>query len=432
MTTLSPMWLPFTDNRYFKETPKLLSKADGMYYEDQSGNKLLDSCAGLWCVNAGHNQTDIVKAIQQQCAKLDYAPSFNVSHPLAFAVAEKLTNLAPEGFNHVFFAGSGSEAVDTSLKIALQYQQAIGATSKTLLVGREKDYHGVGFGGISIGGLPNNQRHFPLLPNIAHLPHTHNLEKNAFSKGLPKFGVELADALKTIEDERGNIAAVIVEPLAGSVGVYLPPEGYLQELRRYCTEIGALLIFDEVITAFGRIGDAFATNRFNVSPDIITIAKGLTNGSVPMGAILVKQTIYDAIVTAKQERGIEFFHGYTYSGHPLACAAAIASLNVYQDQQLFARARGLENQWQEKLHQLKGLPHIQDIRNFGLVGAVELTPRQNQAGSRAFDVFNECYKRGLLVRITGDTLAFSPPLIIEPSHMDDIFNIVSDVLKNLS
>lgn len=431
MKSLARFWLPFTENRYFKEHPKFLTKAYGMYYEDHQGKKILDSCAGLWCVNAGHNQKAIVDAIQKQCSELDYAPSFNVSHPLPFAVAEKLTSLAPRGFTQAFFASSGSEAVDTSLKIALQYQQAIGTHEKTLLVGREKDYHGVGFGGISIGGLPNNQRHFPLLPNIAHLPHTHSIEKNAFSKGLPQLGAELAGALKTIEDQQGNIAAVIVEPLAGSVGVYLPPEGYLKELRRYCDEVGALLIFDEVITAFGRIGDAFAANRFDVMPDIITLAKGLTNGAIPMGAVLVKEHIYDAIVNHNQGPGIEFFHGYTYTGHPLACAAALATLHVYEEQKLFERSRQLETIWQDKIHQLQDLPHVQDIRNYGLVGAIELRPRENAPGKRAFEIFNQCYERGVLVRITGDTIAFSPPLIIEESHMDDMFNVVSDTLSKL-
>lgn len=429
MSSLDNLWLPFTPNRFFKENPKLLTKADGMYYQNDNGQQILDSSSGLWCVNAGHNQSQIVKAIQAQCAELDYAPSFQVSHPLVFELARKLTKVAPKGFKKAFFTNSGSEAVDTSLKIALQYQQARGEHDRTLLVGREKDYHGVGFGGISIGGLPNNQKHFPLLPNIAHLPHTHNLEKNAFSKGLPSLGAELAQAVQTISDEKGKIAAVIVEPLAGSVGVYLPPEGYLAELRRYCDEVGALLIFDEVITAFGRIGDSFAANRFNVEPDIITIAKGLTNGTMPMGAVLVKQEIYETILNSAPEKSIEFFHGYTYSGHPLACAAAIATLDVYQEQNLFERSRHIETLFEEKLHQLKGLPFIQDIRNFGLVGAIELKPRDNQAGQRAFDAFNECFKRGLLIRVSGDNIALSPPLIIEEEQIDEICNTISDVLK---
>lgn len=432
MSSLEHLWLPFTANRAFKENPKLLVKADGMYYEDSQGKKILDACAGLWCVNAGHNQKKIVDAIQRQCAALDYAPSFNLSHPLAFTLAEKLTDMAPEGFNHAFFAGSGSEAVDTSLKIALQYQQAIGETDRTLLVGREKDYHGVGFGGISIGGLPNNQKHFPLLPNIAHLPHTHSIEKNAFSKGLPLIGADLAEHVKTISDEKGKIAAVIVEPFAGSVGVFLPPEGYLQRLRDYCDEVGALLIFDEVITAFGRIGEGFAAERFNVMPDIITLAKGLTNGAIPMGAVLVKQKIYDAIVNHKQEAGIEFFHGYTYSAHPLSCAAALATLEVYQEQKLFQRCRTMEVLWEEKLHRLKDLPHVKDIRNLGLVGAIELESHNNKLGARAFEVFNHCFKKGLLIRVTGDTIALSPPLIIEEKHIDDIVNILSDVIKNIA
>lgn len=432
MNSLEQFWLPFTGNRAFKESPKLLKKASGMHYENEQGQKILDSCAGLWCVNAGHNQRKIVDAIQKQCAELDYAPSFNLSHPLAFEAAQRILSIAPKEFTQVFFANSGSEAVDTSLKIALQYQQSIGENDRKLLVGREKDYHGVGFGGISIGGLPNNQKHFPLLPNIAHLPHTHDVESNAFSKGLPIIGSELASHVKSISDEQGKIAAVIVEPLAGSVGVYLPPEGYLQQLRAYCDEVGALLIFDEVITGFGRIGDAFAAQRFNVIPDIITIAKGLTNGAMPMGAVLVKQSIYDAMVSNKKESGIEFFHGYTYSAHPLACAAAIASIDVYQEQGLFERSKNMEVIWEEKLHQLRSLPYVKDIRNFGLVGAIELHSRSEKVGLRAFDAFNECFKRGLLIRVTADTIALSPPLIITEKEIDEICNTISDVLKTIS
>lgn len=432
MSSLEHLWLPFTANRFFKDHPKLLSKADGMYYYDQNSRAILDSCAGLWCVNAGHNQTKIVQAIQQQSQELDYAPSFQVSHPLAFEVAEKLTDIAPPGFKQVFFANSGSEAVDTSLKIALQYQQACGETDRTLLIGREKDYHGVGFGGISIGGLANNQKNFPLLPNIAHLPHTHSLEKNAFSKGLPHFGSELANFVKTINDEKGKIAAVIVEPLAGSVGVYLPPEGYLTKLRAFCDEVGALLIFDEVITAFGRVGDAFAANRFNVTPDLITVAKGLTNGAIPMGAVLVKENIYQTIINAAPEKTIEFFHGYTYSAHPLACAATLATLEVYKQQKLFKRSKALEIIFETKLHQLKGLKHIIDVRNFGMVGAIELQSRENKIGQRAFEIFNQCFERGLLIRITGDTIALSPPLIITEQQIDEICQTLKEVISNVS
>lgn len=431
MEILTSQWLPFTANRYFKSHPKLLSQADGMYYKDASGQSILDSSAGLWCCNAGHNQTKIKKAIQQGAEKIDFAPSFQVSHPYGFELAERLTQLTPKTLNRVFYTNSGSEAVDTALKIAMHYQDIESNGKKKRIVGREKGYHGVGFGGISVGGLPNNKNHFQQLPIISHLPHTHHLSENAFSKGLPQWGEHLAQHLKTIHDEHGDIAAVIVEPIAGSVGVLLPPEGYLKALRKYCDEIGALLIFDEVITGFGRIGDSFAAIRFNVTPDIITSAKGLTNGSVPMGAVFVSETIYDTIVNHGKQNAIEFFHGYTYSGHPLACFAALATLEVYEEQGLFNKAHTLGPLFEERIHDLKDHPHVIDVRNFGLMGAIELKSKDDAPGARAFEVFNRCFDAGLLVRATGDTLAFSPPLIAEPSHIETIFDVVGQILKTI-
>jgi beta-alanine--pyruvate transaminase len=428
---LSSQWLPFTANRYFKSHPKLLTGAEGMYYMDASGQSILDSSAGLWCVNAGHGQKKIKEAIQKAVASLDYAPSFQVSHPFGFELANRLTTLTPSGLNKVFYTNSGSEAVDTALKIAMHYQDIKSDGHKKRIVGREKGYHGVGFGGISVGGLPNNQKHFQLLPHVSHLPHTHDLEHNAFSKGQPKWGVHLADSLQTLHDEKGDIAAVIVEPIAGSVGVLIPPVGYLKALREICDNIGALLIFDEVITGFGRVGDAFAANHFDVTPDIITSAKGLTNGAIPMGAVFIKDEIYETILNHGKDTAIEFFHGYTYSGHPLACQAALAALDVYEELDLFSNARKLSGYWESKMHALRNHPHVIDIRNYGLMGAIELSSRENAPGARAFDIFNRCFDNGLLVRCTGDTLAFSPPLIIENHHIDTIFEMIGQILHTI-
>lgn len=429
---LSSQLLPFTANRYFKNHPKLLKEASGMYYKDASGQTILDSTAGLWCCNCGHNQEKIKTAIQSAASTLDYAPSFQVSHPFGFELAERLIQHAPKPLNRVFYTNSGSESVDTALKIAMHYQDIKSAGVKKRIVGRDKGYHGVGFGGISVGGLPNNKKHFQLLPHVSHLPHTHDLKRNAFSKGLPDFGVELADALETIHNEKGDIAAVIVEPIAGSVGVLVPPKGYLKRLKEHCDKIGALLIFDEVITGFGRIGGSFAANHFDVIPDIMTSAKGLTNGAVPMGAVFIKEEIVETILEHGKQNAIEFFHGYTYSGHPLACQAALATLDVYEEQNLFKKAIELSDYWASKIHALKGLPHVIDIRNYGLMGAIELSPRENAPGARAFEVFNRCFDKGLLVRATADTLAFSPPLIVEKTHIDTIFEMVSDTLKEIN
>ncbi|MET0173517.1 MAG: aspartate aminotransferase family protein, partial [Agrobacterium vaccinii] len=427
-------WMPFTANRQFKAAPRLLASAEGMYYTDIDGKKILDGTAGLWCVNAGHARKRITQAVERQLSTLDFAPTFQMGHPIAFEFAEKLAAVAPGGpdaeLDRVFFTGSGSESVDTALKIAIAYQRAIGQGTRSRIIGREKGYHGVGFGGISVGGLVNNRRVFPQIP-ADHMRHTLDLDRNAFSKGLPAHGVELADDLERLVALHGaeTIAAVIVEPMSGSAGVILPPEGYLQRLRAIADKHGILLIFDEVITGFGRLGKPFATDYFGVVPDLVTTAKGITNGARPMGAVFAKRAVYDALMHGPENQ-IELFHGYTYSGHPVACAAGIATLEIYQDESLLTRAETLATAWQDALHSAKGLPHVLDVRNLGLVGAIELAPRDGAPGTRAYDVFVECLKKGLLTRVTGDIIALSPPLIIEESQIGDIISIISDALSH--
>lgn len=431
MERLESLWLPFTPNRYFKKHPKLLKSARGMYYKDVEGNDILDSCAGLWCVNAGHGQEKITHAIKSQLDTVDFAPTFQAAHPYAFKLANQLIELTPNSLNHVFFANSGSESVDSALKIALHYQAARGKKNKVVLVGREKAYHGVGFGGISVGGLPNNQRHFQLLPHVAHLPHTLDQSLNRFTKGLPKDGDFLSNHLEKITETQGDIAAVIVEPISGSAGVILPPVDYLKKLRTLCDKLDALLIFDEVITGFGRIGDAFAANHFDVCPDMMTTAKGLTNGTIPMGAVIVKDTIYKTITDSAKEKAIELFHGYTYSGHPLACAAASACLDVYQEQGLFKKALTLNNYFEKAVHSLSNIDRVIDVRNYGLMAAIELEPRKNAPMQRGYDVFEYCFNHGLLIRITADTIALSPPLIVEETHIDTMINILTDAINEV-
>lgn len=433
LSNTSAFWLPFTDNKAFKNNPRLLATAKGMHYFTPDGRPLLDGTAGLWCVNAGHTRPKIVEAIRKQAATLDYGPSFQLSHPLAFKFADRIAQLFPAGLDRVFFTNSGSESVDTALKIAFAYHHAKGQVARTRLIGRERGYHGVGFGGISVGGLPNNRRAFQLLPGVDHLPQTLDLANSAFSKGQPQTGAALADALETIISLHGaeTIAAVIVEPLAGSTGVLVPPTGYLERLRAITQRHGILLIFDEVITAFGRLGAASASERFGVTPDIITCAKGLTNGSVPMGAVVVHREVHDAIVDATQS-GIEFFHGYTYSGHPLAAAAGIATLDTYREEGLFQRARELEPYWQEAAHSLRSCPHVIDIRNLGLVAGIELESRKDAPGARAMEAFHAAFDAGLLIRVTGDIIALSPPLIIERAQIDTIFETLATVLKKLA
>jgi beta-alanine--pyruvate transaminase len=426
--------MPFTANRQFKAAPRLLVSAEGMHYTSFDGRKVLDGTAGLWCVNAGHGRRSIAEAVGRQLMSLDYAPSFQMGHPLAFEFAERLAAIAPggpdAGLDRVFFTGSGSESVDTALKIALAYQRAIGQGTRTRLIGRERGYHGVGFGGISVGGLVNNRRVFPQLPGSGHIRHTHDLAKNAYSKGLPEHGAELADDLERLVALNGaeTIAAVIVEPVAGSTGVLLPPKGYLERLRAICDRHGILLIFDEVITGFGRLGAPFAVDYFGVRPDLVTTAKGLTNGAIPMGAVFASRKVHDALMHGPEGQ-IELFHGYTYSGHPAACAAGLATLDIYREEELFTRGAGLAATWQEAMHGLRGLPHVIDIRTIGLVVGIELASRPDAVGSRAYDVFVDCFERGLLIRVTGDIIALSPPLIVEPAQIDAMVSILGDALK---
>ncbi len=430
---LDNFWMPFTANRQFKAAPRLLASASGMYYTDVDGNQVLDGTAGLWCCNAGHGRKKITEAVERQISTLDFAPTFQMGHNIAFDFAEKLAAIAPGGagakLDRVFFTNSGSESVDTALKIAIAYQRAIGQGTRTMVLGREKGYHGVGFGGISVGGLVNNRRVFPQIP-ADHLRHTLDIERNAFSKGLPAHGIELADDLERLVQLHGaeKIAALIVEPMSGSAGVVLPPKGYLEKLRATADKHGILLIFDEVITGFGRLGTPFATDYFGVVPDLVTTAKGLTNGAIPMGAVFASRKVHDGLMTGP-ENAIELFHGYTYSGHPVASAAGLATLEIYAEEGLLTRGAELADHWQEALHSLKDAPNVIDIRNLGLVGAIELSSREGAPGARAYDVFVDCFQKGLLIRVTGDVIALSPPLIIEKEQIDTIVSMIGDALK---
>ncbi|HEX6016161.1 MAG TPA: aspartate aminotransferase family protein [Geminicoccaceae bacterium] len=433
---LEAFWMPFTANRHFKAHPRLIARAEGMHYTMTDGRRLLDATAGLWCCNAGHANPRIVQAIQEQAAELDFAPAFQFGHPKAFELASRLAHLLPGDLDHVFFTNSGSESADTSLKIALAYQRAIGQGTRTRLIGRERGYHGTGFGGISVGGLAKNRMFFgSLLAGVDHLPHTLDLARNAFSRGLPEHGAELADELERLVGlhDASTIAAVIVEPVAGSVGVYPPPVGYLQRLREITRKHGILLIFDEVITAFGRLGAATGAEYFDVQPDIVGMAKGLTSGTVPMGAVAVRKPVYDAIVNgaAGPEKSIELFHGYTYSAHPLACAAALACLEVYKEERLFERARELAPHWEERLHALRGRPNVIDVRNIGLMGAVELSPRPDKPGERAYDAMAKGCEKGVMLRITADTIALSPPLMVTAAQIDEMTGLLGEVLDEL-
>jgi len=432
--SLDAYWMPFTANRQFKKAPRLLTRAEGMHFWTDDGRQVLDGVAGLWCVNAGHSRPKIVQAIANQAAELDYAPPFQMAHPKAFELARKVAELAPPGLNKVFFTNSGSESVETALKMAIAYHRVRGEGQRTRLIGRERGYHGVNFGGISVGGMVANRKMFgTMLGGVDHIRHTHDLAANAFSVGQPAHGAEMADDLERLValHDASTIAAVIVEPVAGSTGVLIPPVGYLNRLREICDKHGILLIFDEVITGFGRTGAAFASQTFGVTPDLITAAKGLTNGCVPMGAVIARQSIYDTFMQGP-EHLIEFFHGYTYSAHPLACAAGLATLETYADEGLLTRAAELQGYFAEALHSLKGLPNVIDIRNIGLVGGVELSPRPNAPTLRAFDVFLDCYQAGVLIRTTGDTIALSPPLIIERAQIDQIVGTLATALKRVA
>lgn len=432
--SLDAFWMPFTANRQFKAEPRLIAAAEGMHYTTVDGRKVIDGSAGLWCINAGHGRREIADAVSRQLMQLDYAPSFQIGHPIAFDFAEKLAAIAPRGLDRVFFTNSGSESVDTALKIALAYHRAAGQPTRTRLIGRERGYHGVGFGGMSVGGMVNNRRAFAThLPGVDHLRHTHDLVRNAFSRGQPAHGAELADDLEGLVALHGaeTIAAVIVEPVAGSTGVLVPPQGYLQRLRALCDKHGILLIFDEVITGFGRLGAPFATDYFGVTPDLITSAKGITNGTIPMGAVFASRKIHDALMTGPASQ-IELFHGYTYSAHPVACAAGIATLEIYQKENLLTRGAALTEHWQDAMHSLRGLPNVIDIRAIGLVAGIELSPRPGAAGIRGYDVMVDCFNRGLVLRNSGDSLAMSPPLIVERSHIDDIVAILGDAIKRVA
>ena len=431
---MASFWMPFTHNRHFKAEPRLVVSAKDMHYTSASGTPILDGAAGLWCVNAGHARPSIVAAVQGQAAILDYAPSFKISHPKAFELASRLGEVMPPGLDRIFFTNSGSESVDTALKMALAYHRARGEGARTRLIGRERGYHGTGFGGISVGGILANKRAYgALLPGVDHIRHTHDLERSAFTRGQPTEGAELADDLDRLIARHGadTIAAVIVEPVAGSTGVLVPPVGYLERLRATTSKHGILLIFDEVITAFGRLGHATAADRFGVTPDIITLAKGLNNGAVPMGAVAASQEVYDGIVEGAPA-GIELFHGYTYSAHPLAVAAGLATLDLYRDERLFERARELQGYFEEALHSLRGEPNVIDIRNIGLVGGVELQARPRSPGARALDIFHRCFDEGALIRVTGDTLALSPPLILSKSQIDELVDHVRAALREVS
>jgi beta-alanine--pyruvate transaminase len=429
---LDAFWMPFTANRQFKQSPRMMVAAKDMHYTTDDNRKVLDGTAGLWCVNAGHSRPRITEAIARQAEELDYAPAFQMGHPKAFELASRLVAMAPEGIGHVFFSNSGSEAVDTALKMALAYHRAKGNGSRTRLIGRERGYHGVGFGGISVGGIVNNRKMFgTLLAGVDHMRHTHDPSKNAFSRGMPEHGAELAEDLERIVmlHDASTIAAVIVEPMAGSTGVLLPPKGYLQKLRAICDKHGILLIFDEVISGFGRLGQPFGADYFGVVPDMMTTAKGISNGVIPMGATFVKNEIYETFMNGP-EHLIEFFHGYTYSANPVACAAALATLETYREEDLFARAADLAPYWEDAVHSLRGLPHVIDLRNLGLIAGIELEPIAGHPTKRAFSVFLDAFhNENILIRTTGDIIALSPPLIISKANIDELIGKLATCIK---
>jgi beta-alanine--pyruvate transaminase len=428
---LSAYWMPFTANRQFKQAPRMMVSASDMHYTTTDGRKVLDGTAGLWCVNAGHCRPKITEAIRHMAGELDYSPAFQMGHPAVFEFANRLIDIAPAGMEHVFFTNSGSESVDTALKMAIAYHRAKGDASRVRLIGRERGYHGVNFGGISVGGLGPNRKMFGMmLAGVDHLPHTHLPDRNSFTRGEPEHGADLANDLErlvTLHDA-STIAAVIVEPVAGSAGVLIPPKGYLKKLREICDKHGILLIFDEVITGFGRLGTPFAADYFGVTPDIITAAKGVTNGVIPMGAVFVKKEIHDAFMTGP-EHVIEFFHGYTYSGNPIACAAGLGTLDTYRDEGLLTRGAELASYWEDALHSLKGEPHVIDIRNIGLIGAIELQPMPGQPSKRAFSTYLKAFERGALIRTTGDIIALSPPLIITKGQINELIDHVREALR---
>jgi beta-alanine--pyruvate transaminase len=431
----SAFFMPFSMNRQFKKTPRLLARAEGMYYYTPEGRKILDGTSGLWCVNAGHCRKQIVEAVQKGVATLDFAPPFQMGHPLAFEFADKIRALLPPGLTRVFFTNSGSESVDTALKLAIAYHRARGEGQRVRLIGRERGYHGVNFGGTAVGGIAGNRKIFgALVAGVDHMRHTHDPAKNAFSRGQPKHGAELAEDLERLTQlhDPSTIAAVIVEPVACSAGVFVPPVGYLERLRQICDQHGILLIFDEVITAWGRLGKPFASQHFGVTPDLITTAKGITNGTVPMGAVMLKEQIYQAFMGGP-ENAIEMPHGYTYSGHPVACAAGLGTLQVYEEEGLLTRVGEIAKYWEDAAHALRDCPNVVDIRNIGLIAAIELAPRRGAAaGARTFEAHLEAFERGAYIRVSGDVIALAPPLIIQKSEIDQLFSLVRDVLKTVA
>jgi beta-alanine--pyruvate transaminase len=432
LPSLDHHWMPFTANRAFKAAPRLVAEAQGMWFRDIDGREILDGAAGLWCVNAGHGRREIADAVHRQLLALDFAPPFQLGHAGGFALAERLSAITPPGLDRVFFTNSGSEAVETALKIALAYQRAVGQGTRTRLIGRERGYHGVNFGGMSVGGMVANRRAFgPGLPGVDHLRHTHGDPRNRFARGQPPHGADLADDLERLVALHGaeTIAAVIVEPMAGSTGVLIPPLGYLERLRAITAQHGILLIFDEVITGFGRLGAPFAAQRLGVTPDLMCVAKGLTNAAIPMGAVIASRAVHDAVVSGPA--GIELFHGYTYSAHPAACAAGLAALDIYAREGLFARAAAMAPAFEEAVHALANAPHVIDIRNLGLVAGVELAPRAGAPGARAFDAYLDCWRQGVLVRVTGDIIALSPPLIVEEAHIARIVAAIRSALERV-
>ena len=432
--SLDEFWMPFTANRQFKAAPRLLARAEGMHYTTPEGRAVLDGTAGLWCVNAGHNRREIVEAVQRQAATMDFAPTFQMGHPLAFEAATAVARVAPAGLDRVFFTNSGSESADTAIKMAMAYHRARGEGTRRIVIGRERGYHGVNVGGTMAGGIPGNRKTFgAMMAGVDHLRSTHDLARNAYSRGMPAHGAEFADELERLIalHDASNIAALIVEPLAGSTGVLVPPVGYLERLRAITAKHGILLIFDEVITGFGRLGAPFAAQRFGVTPDILTCAKAINNAAVPMGAVLARREIHDAVIGAAAEGAIEFMHGYTYSAHPLACAAAVATQKLYADTSLFERAAAMAPRFEDALHSLKGAPHVIDVRNLGLVGGIELAPRAGAPGRRAYEAMVRCFEAGVLIRVTGETIALSPPLIIEEAQIAQIVDTIRTVLGSL-
>jgi len=430
----SAFWMPFTANRQFKKAPRLLARAEGMYYWTPEGRKILDGTAGLWCVNAGHCRKKIVEAVQKAVATLDFAPPFQMAHPHAFQFADRLVPLLPKGLTRVFFTNSGSESVDTALKLALAYHRVRGEGHRVRLIGREKGYHGVNFGGTAVGGIVGNRKIFgALVAGVDHVRHTHDPARNAFSRGQPKHGAELAEDLERLAQlhDPSTIAALIVEPVACSAGVFVPPQGYLQKLREICDRHGILLIFDEVITAWGRLGKPFASHYFGVTPDLITTAKGITNGTVPMGAVFMKEELYQAFMSGPAN-AVEMPHGYTYSAHPLACAAGLATMEVYEEEGLLTRVGELASYWEDAVHALRDCPNVTDIRNIGLIAAIELAPRPGASGERGLEAHIKAFERGLYVRVTGDILAFAPPLIIQKEEIDQLFATTREVLKTVA